>query len=83
MRDSKGFCHVAGDHCNAPAGYAVGGNVGWRGFCTADVKVDTVCYKCGYNVCKECSKLHTYRGRRCRICEYCIEEINESKTKRL
>jgi len=55
---------ISGGQCEAPPG--------WEGLAKPP---RTECYKCGLPVCKACSKLVTYRKRRCRLCSECIEEL--------
>lgn len=34
------------------------------------------CFKCGLPVCRSCSKLVAYLGKRTRLCAWCLEEID-------
>jgi hypothetical protein len=64
---------VRGDYCNItmPLGSAICESPpGLTG-----PSLQSECYKCGLPVCRACSSLIVYYGRRCRICAACQEEL--------
>jgi len=64
-------CTVSGAECEAPAGYGIGGG---GGYAEGDKATRATCHACGEPVCKKCSRLRTWRGKkRRRVCQTCEE----------
>lgn len=59
-----------GRHCAAPPGLV-----------NHDAPVRD-CYQCGLPVCRSCSAITTYRGKRVRRCAHCLEEARLDAARR-
>lgn len=67
------YCNTVVGGCTAPAGYAVGGNVGMTGTFPGEKGCRGTCYTCGDPVCSNCSRRLMRHGKQRRVCYSCQE----------
>lgn len=65
-----GNCWVVDQFCESPITFPSEESL--------EYNVRTKCYACGGSVCKFCSLIVIYYGKRCRICHNCISDQTKS-----